>query len=183
MTTTISDAQRAILTAAAAADNRLVQPAHVPLKGGAVRIVLRSLLKRRLLGEVEGADGDPVWSSSNAGVQMALRVTDAGLQAVGLAKAPAPASATAAFTPAETAQPKAVRAGTKQAALIALLERKEGATIDEMVAATGWLSHTVRGAMAGALKKRLGMEIASEKVEGRGRVYRVAGKGGQTGHP
>ena len=52
---------------------------------------------------------------------------------------------------------------------------REGATIDEMVAATGWQSHTVRGAMAGALKKRLGLSIASDKVEGRGRVYRIAG--------
>jgi hypothetical protein len=43
-----------------------------------------------------------------------------------------------------------------------------------MVAATGWQSHTVRGAMAGALKKRLGLTIASDKVEGRGRVYRIA---------
>jgi hypothetical protein len=43
-----------------------------------------------------------------------------------------------------------------------------------MVAATGWQSHTVRGAMAGALKKRLGLTITSEKEE-RGRVYRIAG--------
>jgi hypothetical protein len=51
---------------------------------------------------------------------------------------------------------------------------RKGATIDEMVAATGWQSHTVRGAMAGALKKRLGLTIASEKEEG-GRVYRIVG--------
>ena len=53
--------------------------------------------------------------------------------------------------------------------------RAEGATIDEIVAATGWQPHTVRGAFAGALKKRLGLTIASEKVEGRGRVYHIAG--------
>ena len=45
--------------------------------------------------------------------------------------------------------------------------------IAEIVAATGWQPHTVRGAFAGALKKRLGLAIASEKVEGRGRVYRI----------
>ena len=44
-----------------------------------------------------------------------------------------------------------------------------------IVAATGWQPHTVRGAFAGALKKRLGFTIVSEKVEGRGRVYRTAG--------
>ena len=56
-----------------------------------------------------------------------------------------------------------------------MLARAEGATIDEIVAATGWQPHTVRGAFAGALKKRLGLTIESEKVEGRGRVYRIAG--------
>ena len=66
------------------------------------------------------------------------------------------------------------RAGTKQALLIEMLKRTEGATIDEVIAATGWQAHTVRGAIAGALKKRLGLNVDSEKVEGRGRVYRVA---------
>ena len=55
------------------------------------------------------------------------------------------------------------REGTKQAALIAMLQRPEGATIGEAVEATGWQPHTVRGALAGALKKRLGLTIASEK--------------------
>ena len=65
------------------------------------------------------------------------------------------------------------RKGTKQATLIAMLLAPEGATIEDIVAATGWQSHTVRGAMSGALKKRLGLEVASEKVDGRGRVYRL----------
>ena len=46
-------------------------------------------------------------------------------------------------------------------------------TIAEIVAATDWQPHTVRGAMAGALKKKLGLEVASEKIDGRGRVYRL----------
>ena len=53
------------------------------------------------------------------------------------------------------------------------VDTPEGATIEEIMAATGWQSHTVRGAMAGALKKKLGLEVSSEKVEGRGRVYRL----------
>jgi hypothetical protein len=65
------------------------------------------------------------------------------------------------------------REGTKQANLIAMLRAPDGATIEEIMAATGWLSHTVRGAMAGALKKKLGLEVTTEKVENRGRVYRV----------
>jgi hypothetical protein len=54
-----------------------------------------------------------------------------------------------------------------------MLKRAEGATLAEIVEATGWQRHTVRGALAGALKKRLGLTIISEKVEGRGRVYRI----------
>ena len=54
-----------------------------------------------------------------------------------------------------------------------MLTRPEGATVPEVVEAMGWQPHTVRGAIAGALKKRLGLQISSEKVEGRGRVYRV----------
>ncbi len=67
------------------------------------------------------------------------------------------------------------REGTKQALLISMLRRPEGATVDEVVAATGWQRHTVRGAISGALKKKLSLEVTSEKVEGRGRVYRIAG--------
>ncbi len=65
------------------------------------------------------------------------------------------------------------RTNTKQAQMIALLKRSQGATIEEMVKLTGWQPHTVRGAMAGALKKRLGLEVASEKTDDRGRVYRL----------
>lgn len=62
---------------------------------------------------------------------------------------------------------------TKQQIMIDLLHRPEGATIEEITAATEWQSHTVRGAMSGALKKKLGLKITSDKVEERGRVYRI----------
>ncbi|MCB1352098.1 MAG: DUF3489 domain-containing protein [Rhodobacteraceae bacterium] len=57
--------------------------------------------------------------------------------------------------------------------LVAMLRAPDGATIEEIMAVTGWQSHTVRGAMAGALKKKLGLEVTSEKVENRGRVYKL----------
>ena len=127
---------------------------------------------------------------------MLLRVTTAGLEALGIqpaaspiAEAPQrpgaghtdlPASAGsqgAANRKAPQESPSASAGqdprGTKQAALIAMLQRPEGATIGDAVEATGWQPHTVRGALAGALKKRLGLTIASEKVENRGRVYRL----------
>jgi hypothetical protein len=75
------------------------------------------------------------------------------------------AAATKASTP---------RAESKQAKLIEMLKRPDGATIDEIVKALDWQAHTVRGAMSGALKKKLGLKVESEKVDGRGRVYRLA---------
>ena len=70
-------------------------------------------------------------------------------------------------------QKVSTREGTKQATLIAMLRAPDGATIAEIMDATGWQSHTVRGAMSGALKKKLGLEVTSEKVEDRGRVYKL----------
>jgi hypothetical protein len=78
----------------------------------------------------------------------------------------------AATTARDTAAPPNTRDGTKQAQLIAMLRRKEGATIAQIVAATGWQPHSVRGFFAGALKKKLGLTVTSEKVEGT-RVYRL----------
>ena len=72
------------------------------------------------------------------------------------------------------AAPKSPRTGTKQAQLIAMLEAQGGASIAEIVAATGWQSHTARGVISGVLKKKLGLDVSSEKVDGRGRVYKIA---------
>lgn len=69
---------------------------------------------------------------------------------------------------------RASSTGTKQEKLIALLRTGEGATVEELAKAFGWQPHTVRGALAGALKKKLGLDVTSEKVDGRGRVYRIA---------
>lgn len=78
-----------------------------------------------------------------------------------------------ALPSAAGAKERKTREGTKQAFLIEMLKRPAGATLDEIVTATGWQSHTARGAMAGALKKKLGLNITSEKDESRGRVYRI----------
>jgi Protein of unknown function (DUF3489) len=65
------------------------------------------------------------------------------------------------------------RGGTKQAEVVAMLRRSKGATIAQIVAATEWQAHTVRGFFAGALRKKLGLTVTSEKVEGKDRVYRL----------
>jgi hypothetical protein len=62
---------------------------------------------------------------------------------------------------------------SKQDAVIAMLRRGEGATVDEVASATGWQRHTVRGVFSGTLKKKLGLILASAQEE-RGRVYRIA---------
>jgi len=66
------------------------------------------------------------------------------------------------------------RPASKQAQVIAMLRRPQGATVDAIIAATGWQRHTVRGVISGALKKKLGLAIVSEKVAGGTRVYRIA---------
>ncbi|MBY0558592.1 DUF3489 domain-containing protein [Hyphomicrobium sp.] len=62
---------------------------------------------------------------------------------------------------------------TKSASLIALLKTKRGATLPEMMKATGWQQHSVRGFLAGTLKKRHGLEAISEKPEDGPRRYRL----------
>ena len=66
------------------------------------------------------------------------------------------------------------RTESKQSQLIALLRQPDGATIAEIAKALDWQPHTVRGAIAGALKKKLGLKVESEKADDRGRVYRIA---------
>lgn len=129
-----------------------------------------------------------MWRETGDGHGVTLVATDAGLAAIGIepedangtpvGATDAPTERPAPETPSEPdAAPKPVRrrSGTKQEMLIAMLRAPEGATIEEIMAATNWAGHTVRGAMAGALKKRLGLAVTSEKIEGRGRVYRSCG--------
>ena len=65
------------------------------------------------------------------------------------------------------------RPQSKQDLLVELLRRKTGATIEEASRATGWQAHSIRGAISGLLKKKLGLTVKSEKTDARGRVYRI----------
>ncbi len=171
----LSDAQVAILSTACAREDGAVFPITAGLKGGAVGNVCKSLLKRGLIEEIAAADPDTVWRHDVERGPITLRATSLayGTLAIPDERDDVP---TAAKAPSTTA-PAQCRTGTKQATLIAMLRAPGGATIDEIVAATGWQPHTVRGAIAGALKKKLGLEVASEKIEGRGRVYAIGGEG------
>jgi hypothetical protein len=134
-----------------------------------------------------------VWREAEDGGRLKLVITDAGLTAIGAdaddrsetqpvtAKAQPRKRKSGNSRPAKGGQstrkvlPAGVRPGTKQALLIDLLRRKNGAAIDEIVEATGWQPHSVRGAISGTLKKKLGLTVGSEVVEDRGRVYRIVG--------
>jgi len=188
--TKLSDTQLVILNAACKRDNGRVLPLPDRLKGGAATKVVDSLIAKGLIAEVDAKRDEPAWRQAGDRQAVTLVITAAGLAALGIApddasQAPAQAARTRKAAKAATAtktRPKAAtgettgktRSGTKQALFIDLLRRPEGAAIAEIVGATGWQAHTVRGAMAGALKKKLGLSITSEKDERRGRVYRIS---------
>lgn len=81
-----------------------------------------------------------------------------------------------AAAPAEQPVAKVIRTreNSKQATIIGMLQRTEGATIAQICEVTGWQAHTVRGTFAGAFKKKLGMTITSDKAQGGVRTYRAA---------
>jgi len=186
--TKISDTQALILSAAAQRPEHIALPLPESLRGGAAAKVVGAMLAKGYLQEVDAdmRKGEPVWRETGDGHGVTLVATDAGLSAIGIAPEDAnPAPAGATDTPTEEPAPdtpnepeaapktRTPREGTKQATLIAMLRAPNGATIEKIMTATDWQSHTVRGAMAGALKKKLGLEVTSEKVEGRGRVYQL----------
>lgn len=67
-----------------------------------------------------------------------------------------------------------MRTGTKNAQVIAMLRDPTGTTIAAIMAATGWQPHSVRGFLAGVVRKKLGLNLVSDPGDG-GRVYRIVG--------
>lgn len=166
----LSDAQAVILSTACAREDGAVFPVTASLKGGAVGNVCKSLLKQELIEEIPATDLNTVYRHDEGRGPITLRSTPLAMSTLGITEGQNDA------TPAETATtPVQRRKGTKQETLIEMLRAEGGATIDEIAAATNWQSHTIRGAMSGALKKKLGLTIASEKQQERGRVYWIEG--------
>lgn len=161
----LTDTQAVVLSAVCARDDGAVFPVTAKLKGGAVGNVCKSLLKLVLIEEIPATELDTVWRNDEARGPITLRAPTLAQSTLGITEA------VANTTPAETlTAPVQRRKGTKQEALIEMLRAPGGATIEEIATALEWAAHTVRGAMAGPLKKKLGLEVTSEKVEGRGRV-------------
>jgi hypothetical protein len=192
--TRLTDTQLVILSAAAQHEGGAVLPLPNTLRinKGAATGVLKSLLRQALIAERPAARDDEAWHEEGDGRRIGLAITEAGLKAIGLGEDVAPKKVPTkdAVSPRKdgagrsrrkmaqraepTPAPNGVRSGTKLALLIDLLGRKTGVSIDEIVEVTGWQAHSVRGAISGALKKKLGLAVVSEKVDQRSRVYRIA---------
>ena len=144
----LSDSQTVLLKAASVHPKRLLTDFPPKLKGGALIKVLTSLGNAGFIAP----HNKPMDGTTRFGI------TSAGLEAIGIAPRVTPV----------------LRANSKQAQVLAMLHRPEGATLAQICACTGWQQHTVRGTFAGAFKKKLGLDISSTKDQGAERVYRIA---------
>ena len=154
----LSPAQSLLLrTAARRADGRVMPPDT--LRGGARVKVLTAMLQH---GWIEPADGGYV-------------LTDAGYAAIGQKRPMLPDDVQPmdATDDLQLLEGIPIRPGTKLAALVMALRRPQGATNLQLMLATGWQPHTVRGAISGMLRKKLGLNVVLAHNESGERVYRV----------
>ena len=195
------DTQLVLLSAASRRDDHCLVPPAGAKRGRAQRAVAK-LLEAGLLKEIRAKAGAPIWRRDDeTGQTYALKLTTAGAKAIAVDDATASESmgerradhpivsanpklelgsgAAAAITAAidkpnrgGAATPTSPRGGTKIAQVIELLQRSDGATVDELVVATGWLPHTTRAALTG-LRKR-GYAVGIDRADkARGSVYRI----------
>jgi hypothetical protein len=198
----LTDTQRAILSAASRRNDRGVDlPANVT--GEALRKAVDKLIRAGLLEEVRAYGSLLAWRRDAEAGPMALRITQQGLEAVGVTEdtvdastetpigaAAAPQVETSAVEAVSSRKPPArkkqqlrtaktkagssreSRPGSKQARVLAMLGRPEGATIGAIIRATHWQQHSIRGFFAAVVRKKLGLDLRSEKADG-ARVYRI----------
>ncbi len=201
---TLNDNQTAVLTHAIDHTQGKIEWFPDTIKGGAQKKVIEALFVRAMIighhGDwiVTDAAYDALGRARPAAQATAEAATPAGENAAKPArktvrKAEKPTQDTTASGDGETPAPRtrenersevsrgeaervrSTRQNSKQAQVIAMLKRPEGATIPQICEATGWQAHTVRGTFAGAFKKKLGLTVTSDKAEGGVRVYRIAG--------
>ena len=191
----LSDAQLVILSAAARrADGSLFPlPDGLTTKGAAQnRDMIEILCKRKFAEERQTENGAPEWRRDEEGHPLGLFITKNGLLALGIdeteetrpskAATSFPRQRKTALKPHSKA-PKASSAKSKkrvtpsqskQEAVIKLLRRKSGATIDDIVAETGWQPHSVRGFFSGLIKKKLKLPLVSDVSKDGVRRYHIA---------
>jgi nucleoid-associated protein YgaU len=132
--------------------------------------------------EPDSAADAPAPASEADGAQKRTKTKAAKGKAKAAKTAPATRKTKAKAASADKPTP---RAGTKQALMIELLKRPEGATVEQIAAATGWQHHTIRGAISGALKKKLGLTVEATRTrevgpnktgaKGSATTYRIVG--------
>jgi hypothetical protein len=192
----LTDTHLVLLSAAAQhADRLLVRPDA--MTDSAARKLAVRLLRAGLVEQVTAGSYPPHWLMDDGG-PVDIRITAAGLSAIGIADEPAGAAAeqpqpvldpgsppgddaedsagAAAEQTGPARNPKRLprhqpRTGTKQALILDLLHRAEGASIDDLIAATGWLPHTSRAALTGLRQKGYALR-KSKGADGRTR-YRI----------
>lgn len=158
-----TDTQLIILSNASQRDDGAVfpLPEATKLSGGALQKSLNGLLTK---GFIEEIDGNPDWQGRDIDEPKILRINEDGLAALGIAERPAPKlekNAAAAVT----------KRGGKTDAIIKLMRRKQGATVEAMQGSTGWQPHSVRAALTGLRKK--GFDVSREKNSKGETIYRV----------
>ena len=185
----LTDTQLIVLSAAAARDDGIaITPAK--MNKAAATKVGSSLVARKLMRTARSKPGMPIWRRDEDDRPISLVITRAGRNAIGVdedAAAEAPRSNNKPLETQDVSMAKkrpvdrsaegwadrnaAPRAGTKQARVIEMLSAKNGATLDALVEATGWLPHTTRAALTG-LRQR-GFSIERTRGDGSASVYRI----------
>jgi len=175
--TKLTETQTLILSAGAQRPDNIALPLPKGLAGAAAKMAVNRMIALGWLQEVDAnlRRNEPLWRETGDGHGTTLVVTGVGLLAIGIEPVAAQTMTATQDDAAGTPGTKlpTQREGTKQAMLIAMLRAPTGATMEEIIVATGWQAHSARGAVSGALGKKLGLVVISAKEAERGRVYRI----------